>query len=111
MEDFYKNSEEKLKVQRERILALEDKLQRYENLEQMSLQVAKELQIIYPQMQSLALSRTVRVHADTVARDTVVVAVIHTASIPTDSETVGRIDHWMKARTDAKNLELIFKSE
>ena len=111
MEDFYKNSEEKLKVQRERIMALEGKLQRYENMEQMSEQVAKELQIIYPQMQSLALSRTVRIHADTVARDTVVVAVIHTASIPTDSETVGRIDHWMKARTDAKNLELIFKSE
>ena len=111
MEDFYKNSEEKLKVQRERIMALEGKLQRYENMEQMSAQVAKELQIIYPQMQSLALSRTVRIHADTVARDTVVVAVIHTASIPTDSETVGRIDHWMKARTDAKNLELVFKSE
>lgn len=111
MEDFYKNSEEKLKVQRERIMALEGKLQRYENMEQMSAQVAKELQIIYPQMQSLALSRTVRIHADTVARDTVVVAVIHTASIPTDSETVERIDHWMKARTDAKNLELVFKSE
>ena len=111
MEDFYKNSEEKLKVQRERIMALEGKLQRYENMEQMSEQVAKELQIIYPQMQSLALSRTVRIHTDTVARDTVVVAVIHTASIPTDSETVGRIDHWMKARTDAKNLELVFKSE
>ena len=111
MEDFYKNSEEKLKVQRERIMALEGKLQRYENMEQMSAQVAKELQIIYPQMQSLALSRTVRIHTDTVARDTVVVAVIHTASIPTDSETVGRIDHWMKARTDAKNLELVFKSE
>jgi hypothetical protein len=111
MEDFYKNSEEKLKVQRERIMALEGKLQHYENMEQMSEQVAKELQIIYPQMQSLALSRTVRIHTDTVARDTVVVAVIHTASIPTDSETVERIDHWMKARTDAKNLELVFKSE
>ena len=111
MEDFYKNSEAKLKEQRERIIDLESRLQKYESMEQMGSQVAKELQAIYPQMQSLALSKTMRVYADTTACDTVVVAVINSSSVPADSETVERIEQWMKARTDTRNIELVIKAE
>ena len=111
MEDFYKNSEAKLKEQHERIIALEGRLQKYESMEQMGDQVAKELQAIYPQMQSLALSKTLRVYADTAACDTVVVAVIRSSAASDDSETIGRIEQWMKARTESRNIELIIKTE
>jgi hypothetical protein len=111
MEDFYKESEAKLKEQRERIVMLEGRLQKYEDLEQISRKVAKELQAIYPQVQSVALSKTVRVYADTTACDTVVLAVVRSSSAPKDSETLERIEQWMKARTDTRNIELVIKTE
>lgn len=110
LEDFYKNSEEKLKEQHERIIKLEKKLERYLHIEQLGKEVTEELMILHPQTTSLTLSQAICVRTDSLQGDTTVVALMHSTVMP-DSAMKEQLNRWMKSRTKAKNIELIIHIE
>ena len=101
MEDFYKNSEQRLQQQAVKISQLETTLEQYRTYDAMSRTLVPELKVLYP---SIAHSLEVRV--DSMKTDTVTLAVLKFDRHPSAAEKQ-KISEWLKARVGAKKLRLI----
>ena len=76
MEDFYKNSEQRLLEQQKKITLLESSLQTYKGYDELCKQLVPELQVLYPSTKSLSISRTVEMNVDSLRADTLILAVM-----------------------------------
>ena len=106
MEDFYKNSEQRLVEQKQKIESLEKELQRYQSFNSLGKQIIPELKVLYPSVKSVAISYAVETGVDSLRTDTVTLAVLKFGKHPNDAEEK-KITNWLKARTGAKKLRLI----
>ena len=106
MEDFYKNSEQRLVEQRQKIENLENRLKRYESFDEMGKAVIPELKVLYPSVKSISISQAVELNVDSTKADTVTLAVLKFGKHPGAGEKE-KIGEWLKARTGAKKLRLI----
>ncbi|MDR0938131.1 MAG: DUF389 domain-containing protein [Mediterranea sp.] len=107
MEDFYKNSEQRLQEQQRQIATLEANLERYKSYDAISHTLVPELRVLYPSVRSLSIAHSIEVGVnDTTHVDTLVMAVMGFAKPPTDAErkTIGE---WLKARMGTDKLKLI----
>ena len=93
MEDFYKNSEQRLVEQKQKIATLEQNLERYKTFDELGKKIIPELKVLYPSV-------------DSVRVDTVTLAVLKFGKHPGAHEKE-KIAEWLKARTGAKQLRLI----
>ena len=59
MEDFYKNSEQKLVAQRQQIESLEQSLERYTRMDEVGQAIVPELRVLYPQVKAVSLSHAI----------------------------------------------------
>lgn len=106
MEDFYKNSEERLVQQKQRIASLEQSLERYKAFDELGRTIVPELKVLYPTVKSVSISHAIELAVDSVRADTVTLAVLKFGKQP-DAREKGKIAEWLKARTKAKQLRLI----
>lgn len=106
MEDFYKNSEQRLVEQKQKIEALEKDLKRYQSFNELGKQIIPELKVLYPSVKSVSISHAVETSVDSLRADTVTLAVLKFGKRPNASEEK-KISNWLKARTGAKKLRLI----
>lgn len=106
MEDFYKNSEERLIEQKRRIVSLENSLERYKTFDEMGQTIIPELKVLYPTVKSVSISHAIESVVDSARTDTVTLAVLKFGKRP-DAREKEKITEWLKARTKAKRLRLI----
>ena len=106
MEDFYKNSEQRLVEQKQKIESLEKELERYQSFNSLGKQIIPELKVLYPSVKSVAISYAVETEVDSLRTDTVTLAVLKFGKHPNNAEEK-KITNWLKARTGAKKLRLI----
>lgn len=106
MEDFYKNSEERLIEQKQRIVSLENSLERYKAFDEMGQTIIPELKVLYPTVKSVSISHAIESVVDSARTDTVTLAVLKFGKRP-DAREKEKITEWLKARTKAKRLRLI----
>lgn len=106
MEDFYKNSEQRLVEQKQKITDLEYSLKQYKSFNELGRTIVPELKVLYPSVQSVSISQAIETNVKTVQMDTITLAVLKFGKNP-DAKEKGKITEWLKARTGAKKLRLI----
>lgn len=106
MEDFYKNSEQRLQEQKVKISQLETTLEQYRNYDAMSRTLVPELKVLYPSITTLSITHSLEVQVDSLKTDTVTLAVLKFEKHPSAKEKE-KISEWLKARVGAKKLRLI----
>lgn len=106
MEDFYKNSEQRLVEQTKKIASLEKDLERYRTFDGLSKALVPELKVLYPSVRSLSLSHAIEMTVDSMRTDTVLLAVMKFGKQP-DAAEKAKIAEWLKARTGTDSLKLI----
>ena len=106
MEDFYKNSEQRLQEQKVKISQLEKTLEEYKTYDAMSRKLVPELKVLYPSITTLSIAHSLEVRVDSLKTDTVTLAVLKFSKRPSVAEKE-KICEWLKARVGAKQLRLI----
>ena len=106
MEDFYKNSEQRLIEQNQKILTLKQSLEKYKSFDALGQAIIPELKVLYPSVKTLSIAHTLEVSIDSARVDTVTLAVLGFEKKPNIHEKE-KIAEWLKARTKAKRLRLI----
>lgn len=106
MEDLYKNNEERLLAKQQRIGELEKQLERHQEYDNMSRTIVPELQVLYPTLSSLSISRAIEVESNTLKSDTMALAVLK-FSKPLSEADKQRIGDWLKARTRVNKVKLV----
>ncbi|WP_320934912.1 TIGR00341 family protein [Bacteroides nordii] len=106
MEDFYKNSEQRLQEQQKKISALERNLEKYKSYDEMSRTIIPELKVLYPSVTTVSISHTLETTVDSLKTDTIALAVLKFTRHPSESEK-RKITEWLQARVGAKKLRLI----
>lgn len=106
MEDFYKNSEQRLQEQQLKIAALQKKIDGYKSYDQLSRKIIPELKVLYPSVTSLSISNSIELTVDSLKADTVTLAVLGFSKQPGADEKA-KITAWLKARVGVKQLKLI----
>ena len=106
MEDFYKNSEQRLQEQQKKISALERNLEKYKSYDEMSRTIIPELKVLYPSVTTVSISHTLETTVDSLKTDTIALAVLKFTRHPSESEKRKRTE-WLQARVGAKKLRLI----
>ncbi len=106
MEDFYKNSEQRLVEQQKKITLLEKDLQEYKGYDRICEQLVPELKVLYPSTKSLSIARTMEMNVDSMQVDTLTLAVMKFDRILKQNEK-DKISEWLKARLKADKLRLI----
>lgn len=106
MEDFYKNSEERLQEQREEILHLRQQLRAYSTFSDLSRQIVPEFRMLYPQVERVSLSQMVSHTVDSMQTDTITV-VLMSLKEEMEPQDMTRMQEWLKTRTGAKKMKLV----
>lgn len=106
MEDFYKNSEQRLLEQQKKIGEMEKNLQRYIAYDELGRTLAPELKVLYPTVTSLSIAHSLETRIDSMKTDTVTLAVMKFAKNPSKTEKE-KISDWLKARIGTTKLRLI----
>lgn len=108
LEDFYKNSEEKLVKQQEQIAKLNEELSSYKTFDELLPSISAEMALLFPEISSIALSKSYRMDVPSQARDTVLMTVIglkKRASVP----DTARIREWLTVRSGEKEIIIVVK--
>ena len=108
MEDFYKNSEQRLLQQQKTISSLESQLHTYETYSDQTRKIVPELKVLYPDVKSISLSHSIRMNVDSTRADTVTLAVMSFTRRPGKAEQQ-KITEWLEARMRTKKLKLIIE--
>ena len=106
MEDFYKNSEERLLEQTKKISVLEQSLAKYKSFDELGKTIVPELKVLYPSVKTVSISHAIELTVDSIRTDTITLAVLKFGKHPSAQEKE-KIAEWLKARTGAKQLRLI----
>lgn len=106
MEDFYKNSEQRLLEQQKRIRSLEKQLEVYTAYSETDKNIISELKVLYPSAQSIAMAKTVQMQVDSAKADTLTMVLMKFGKKPHEQEQE-KITEWLKARINADKLKLI----
>lgn len=106
MEDFYKNSEQRLQEQQLKIASLQKKIDAYKSYDELSRAIIPELKVLYPSVTALSISNSIELTVDSLKADTVTLAVLKFARQPGVDEKA-KITSWLKARVGVKQLKLI----
>ena len=106
MEDFYKNSEERLQEQQEEILRLRRELRSYSTYHQWNQQIAPELKVLYPQVEFVSLSQMEVLTVDSMHKDTLIMVLMGLKE-DMDAAKMQQMQEWLKTRTGAKKMKFV----
>lgn len=109
--DMATSTEEKIKVIKEQsaeIASLRKELSSFTSYDRLSMEMRKEIAVLYPEVKTLILTPVTQVTMDTVAPKRFVMAVVgldQRAKLSNEQNT--RIYQWLKTRTAADSLRLV----
>ena len=106
MEDFYKDSEERLQEQQEEILRLRNELRNYTTYHQLNKQIVPELKVLYPQVESVSLSQMEVLTVDSMQKDTLIMVLMGLKE-EMNAVQMQQMQEWLKTRTGAKKMKLV----
>lgn len=106
MEDFYKNSEQRLQEQQKKIGELEKSLEQYKSYNELGRTLVPELKVLYPSISSLSIAHSLETRVDSMKTDTVTLAVMKFIKQPSVADKT-KINEWLKARIGTEKLRLI----
>ena len=106
MEDFYKDSEERLQEQQEEILRLRNELKNYTTYHQLNKQIVPELKVLYPQVESVSLSQMEVLTVDSMQKDTLIMVLMGLKE-EMNAVQMQQMQEWLKTRTGAKKMKLV----
>ena len=106
MEDFYKDSEERLQEQQEEILRLRNELRNYTTYHQLNKQIVPELKVLYPQVESVSLSQMEVLTVDSMQKDTLIMVLMGLKE-EMNAVQMQQMQEWLKTRTGAKKMKFV----
>ena len=106
MEDFYKDSEERLQEQQEEILRLRNEQRNYTTYHQLNQQIVPELKVLYPQVESVSLSQMEVFTVDSMQKDTLIMVLMGLKE-EMNAVQMQQMQEWLKTRTGAKKMKLV----
>ena len=106
MEDFYKDSEERLQEQQEEIQHLRKELKNYTTYHQLNKQIVPELKVLYPQVESVSLSQMEVLAVDSMQKDTLIM-VLMGLNEEMDAAQMQQMQDCFKTRTGAKKMKFV----
>ena len=106
LEDFYKNSEEKLVMQQEQIAKLKEELSGYRSFDELLPTITEEMALLFPEISSIALSKSYRIDRTSQVRDTVLMTVIGVKGRKALPDTA-RIREWLTVRTGEGKIRIV----
>ena len=106
MEDFYKDSEERLQEQQEEILRLRNELRNYTTYHQLNQQIVPELKVLYPQVESVSLSQMEVLAVDSMQKDTLIMVLMGLKE-EMNAVQMQQMQEWLKTRAGAKKMKLV----
>ena len=106
MEDFYKDSEERLQEQQEEIQRLRKELKNYTTYHQLNKQIVPELKVLYPQVESVSLSQMEVLTVDSMQKDTLIMVLMGLKEEMNAAQML-QMQEWLKTRTGAKKMKLV----
>ena len=97
-----------LLISEAKISALRDTLHQYRQYEILSQQLSSEIEVLYPQVSMVSLSRMLGVSTDSVMTTPYVLAIIETDKTSSISAAEREtLRQWLATRSDADSLRLI----
>ena len=106
MEDFYKNSEERLQEQQEEIQRLRKELKNYTTYHQLNKQIVPELKVLYPQVESVSLSQMEVLTVDSMQKDTLIMVLMGLKE-EMNAVQMQQMQEWLKTRAGAKKMKFV----
>ena len=106
MEDFYKDSEERLQEQQEEILRLRNELRNYTTYHQLNQQIVPELKVLYPQVESVSLSQMEVLTVDSMQKDTLIMVLMGLKE-EMNAVQMQQMQEWLKTRTKANKMKFV----
>ena len=106
MEDFYKDSEERLQEQQEEIQRLRKELKNYTTYHQLNKQIVPELKVLYPQVESVSLSQMEVLTVDSMQKDTLIMVLMGLKE-EMNAVQMQQMQEWLKTRTGAKKMKFV----
>lgn len=106
MEDFYRNSEKRLKEQEAAIDTLHKQLADFSGSDWLGKQLGQEIKVLFPEIKTLSVSKSLRLSVDSSRVDTLTYAIIDCQRVP-DQKSKEKIVKWLKAKTGDTHLKLI----
>lgn len=108
MEDFYKNSEQRLQAKDKKIDELRLQLQNYEQINHLNMKINDEVEVIFPNIEKMILSYGLHYNDSTKLYDTTLVAAVEAKKHIRDKEREKILD-WLKARTQKNKVAIYSK--
>lgn len=108
LEDFYKRSEDRIKEQEKKILSLQSNLSNYTALDSLTLEIAPELKVIFPEITDVSLALSTSTNISKMTKNQQLLAVIKYKASPAKEERT-KLEEWLKARTRAKTIHLVIE--
>ena len=106
MEDFYKNSEERLLKQQEEISNLQKELSNYSNYHNLNKQIVPELKVLYPQVNYISLSQMVVFGVDSMRTDTLTMVLMGLKE-EMDITQMEQMQQWLKTRSGTQKIKFV----
>ena len=108
MEDFYKNSEERLLKQQEEIVNLQKELSNYSTYHQLNKQIVPELKVLYPQIERISMSQMIVFNVDSAQTDTLTMVLMGLKE-EMNATQMEQMQEWLKARSGAQKMKLVME--
>ena len=106
MEDFYKNSEERLLKQQEEIVNLQKELSNYSTYHQLNKQIVPELRVLYPQVERISMSQMIVFTVDSAQTDTLTMVLMGLKEDMDDTQ-MKQMQEWLKTRSGAQKMKFV----
>ena len=106
MEDFYKNSEERLLKQQEEIVNLQKELSNYSTYHQLNKQIVPELRVLYPQIDRISMSQMIVFTVDSAQTDTLTMVLMGLKE-EMNATQMEQMQEWLKTRSGAQKMKFV----
>ena len=106
MEDFYKDSEERLQEQQEEILRLRNELRNYTTYHQLNQQIVPELKVLYPQVERISMSQMIVFTTDSMHADTLTMVLMGLKS-EMEANQMDQFKQWLKTRVGKNKMKFV----
>ena len=106
MEDFYKDSEERLQEQQEEIQRLRKELKNYTTYHQLNKQIVPELKVLYPQVERISMSQMIVFTTDSMHADTLTMVLMGLKS-EMEANQMEQFKQWLKTRVGTNKMKFV----
>jgi uncharacterized hydrophobic protein (TIGR00271 family) len=106
MEDFYKDSEERLQEQQEEIQHLRKELKNYTTYHQLNKQIVPELKVLYPQVERISMSQMIVFTTDSMHADTLTMVLMGLKS-EMEANQMEQFKQWLKTRVGTNKMKFV----